>query len=450
MNNHSFFVDRIEYLKHNENNIGFIFHGSKFEKPTPIKPLDVWEHNLETCKGCKENFDKVFFAKERQIKSFPNCCAQHKKLISQDWFNKRDFDNIPELYAQKLFYSWFHILHFLDKENWRKEVFDYLEYAISSFGCFPNGFGEPLYLSHYLDHLKHIIKQAQKDVRTTSISTLELNKRISELLAYLNKVKKADDSYIPTDLNILLNTYQKWLKIFPFEISFFAGLKPHFEKQIPILNGKPEINKYTGHAKSQLHTKGSLINVLQNLTKNLLDKVNVPELRKQGEITDIQGNQLEFAEAELNTKTAEITKQFSKGELKYVKALKKWLQLHKEYFKEVTPLLKALQPQTKNETPFSVLEWATIFYYADETKLLAESRTIKERIEQFINKYEIKTTLKYFRTQYYEAKKRINEKNDYPINKLELIIPFLREKYKQTVTKVENDIIFLKENRTEY
>lgn len=111
---------------------------------------------------------------------------------------------------------------------------------------------------------------------------------------------------------------------------------------------------------------------------------------------------------------------------------------------------QALPPQPIVESPFSVLEWATIFYYADETKLLPENRTIKARIEQFIKKYEIDTTPKYFRTQYYDAKKRINEKNDYPINKLELIIPFLKENYKQTVTKVENDIIFLEKNMPEY
>lgn len=112
--------------------------------------------------------------------------------------------------------------------------------------------------------------------------------------------------------------------------------------------------------------------------------------------------------------------------------------------------LKALQSQPINESPFSVLEWATIFYYADETKLLSENRTIIARIEQFINKYQIDTTIKYFKTQYYSAKKRINEKNDYPISKLELIIPFLKENYKQTVTKVENDIIFLEENKPDY
>jgi hypothetical protein len=111
---------------------------------------------------------------------------------------------------------------------------------------------------------------------------------------------------------------------------------------------------------------------------------------------------------------------------------------------------KALPPQPIVESPFSVLEWATIFYYADETKLLTESRLIKTRLEQFMSKHQINTTPVNFKNSYYEAKRRINEKNDYPINKLELIIPFLKENYKQTVTKVENDIIFLEENKPEY
>lgn len=119
-------------------------------------------------------------------------------------------------------------------------------------------------------------------------------------------------------------------------------------------------------------------------------------------------------------------------------------------YQKTQPHKKALLLQKTNENPFSVLEWATIFYYADETHLLPESRTIKTRIEQFIKNNEIDTTCKYFRTQYYEAKKRINEKSDYPISKLKLIIPFLKENYKQTVTKVENEIIILEENNPEY
>lgn len=115
-------------------------------------------------------------------------------------------------------------------------------------------------------------------------------------------------------------------------------------------------------------------------------------------------------------------------------------------------ILKAFEKtqQPIVESPFSVLEWATIFYYADETKLTSSATTKKGRMEDFIKKHEIETTYNHLKNSYSEAKKRINEKIDYPINKLELIIPFLKENYKQTVTKVENDIIFLEENKPEY
>ena len=96
-------------------------------------------------------------------------------------------------------------------------------------------------------------------------------------------------------------------------------------------------------------------------------------------------------------------------------------------------------------TKFSVLQWATIFYYADETKLTSNAPTVKDRIKDFISDHRINTTPAKFKNMYYDAKKRINKKRDYPINKLDLIIPFLKTNYNQTVAKVENDIIFLKE-----
>ena len=39
--------------------------------------------------------------------------------------------------------------------------------------------------------------------------------------------------------------------------------------------------------------------------------------------------------------------------------------------------------------------------------------------------------------------------NDYPIKMLKSIIPFLKENYNQTICKVENDILFLEENKIE-
>jgi len=122
----------------------------------------------------------------------------------------------------------------------------------------------------------------------------------------------------------------------------------------------------------------------------------------------------------------------------------------RDFFNTAKLATIAKQTQPVFISPFSVLEWATIFYYADETKLLSESRLIKTRMEQFLSKHQINTTFNNFKTKYYEANRRINKKNDYPINKLELIIPFLKHNYQQTITKIENDIFILKDNMSDY
>lgn len=125
---------------------------------------------------------------------------------------------------------------------------------------------------------------------------------------------------------------------------------------------------------------------------------------------------------------------------------------HQMYIEWLNEELQKAEIKTgqENKTSFSALEWATVFYYADETKLLSGSDFIKARMEQFISKHGVDTTLKNLKTKYYQAKDRINKKNDYPVNKLEKIIPFLEENYNLSVTKVKNEILFLKENNTDY
>jgi hypothetical protein len=92
---------------------------------------------------------------------------------------------------------------------------------------------------------------------------------------------------------------------------------------------------------------------------------------------------------------------------------------------------------------FSILEWATIFYYADETKLLPDCKIKKIKREDFMKKHDIDTSYSYFKNQLAIAIKRINIESDYPTDKLEKIIPFLTNNYAQAVVKVDNDISYL-------
>ncbi|HMQ06048.1 MAG TPA: hypothetical protein PKC30_02050 [Saprospiraceae bacterium] len=405
------------------------------------KPIEGYEPptNKETGEqfpNCCPFHKSVFEKAESWFSKFPNCCDQHKAMVSKWWYNKANYSGIAEKIVKQLSYTEHHISERINIDDWYKDITDYIEYNVSSFGH--PAIGLHLYLGNVQHYIKNTKSEIPNDKRQRLIEFTE---------TYYNNPKEHPN----TDLNILYSTYQKWLKVFPFEISFFSTLKPHFEKQLPILNGKPETNKYTGIAKAKMHTKGSLIDVLLNLTNNLLTQINTTTLYEKGLLTEPQKIKLELVLNERKMKLKQGYVNSSKDEeQRYRKILKEWFADEKRFIDEVTPLVKALPPQPIVESSFSVLEWATIFYYADETKLLSEGRLLKTRLEQFMSKHQVNTTFENFKTKYYEAKKRINKKNDYPINKLELIIPFLKENYKQTVTKVENEIIFLKENKPDY
>ena len=110
-----------------------------------------------------------------------------------------------------------------------------------------------------------------------------------------------------------------------------------------------------------------------------------------------------------------------------------------------------LREEERNEEKegFSVLEWSTIFYYADSIGAFNDSSNTIERIRKFIEKHSVETSDSYFKNQYYNVKIRINNKNDYPIKKLEKLIPFLEVNYSDVLSKVYNDITFLKTEQSD-
>lgn len=304
---------------------------SAFEtKPIEGYEIPVNKETGEQFPNCCPFHKNIFEEAEKWFDKFPNCCGPHKKFIGKWWFKKTNYNGIAEKIVKQISFTEHHISEQIKKPDWYKDITDYIEYNILSFGHPAVG------LHLYFGTVKHYIQN------TTGELSKEQMQRLSEFIEGYYQPSETKK----TDLNILYSTYQKWFKEFPFELnSYFGNLKQHFEKQLPILNGKPEVNIYSGVAKVKMHTKSSLIEALINLTKELLSKINVREMVEQGIISDLNKHRFEIESESLRIASNQITKDYSKGELKYIKALKKWLQLHKAYFKEITPLLKALPPQ---------------------------------------------------------------------------------------------------------
>lgn len=303
------------------------------------KPIEGYEAptNKETGEqfpNCCPFHKSVFEGAESWFSKFPNCCDQHKAMVSKWWYNKANYSGIAEKIVKQLSYTEHHISERINIDDWYKDITDYIEYNVSSFGHPAIG------LHLYLGNVQHYIKNTNCEIPKIKRQVL-----IEFIETYYNSPIDIDKTN-KTDLNVLYSTYQKWLKVFPFEISFFSTLKPHFEKQLPILNGKPETNKYTGLAKVKMHTKGSLIDVLLNLTNNLLTQINTTTLYEKGLLTEPQKIKLELVLNERKMKLKQGYVNSSKDEeQRYRKILKEWFADEKKFIDEVTPIVKALPPQ---------------------------------------------------------------------------------------------------------
>ncbi len=150
--------------------------------------------------------------------------------------------------------------------------------------------------------------------------------------------------------------------------------------------------------------------------------------------------------------TLERLKEFGK-ESGLLSEADKYIKLNPTIFKDFHATNDKYSEQpNKQESKYSnltVLQWGAIFHYADTTNLLPKSKTKIAKLNTFIEKHKIETTLKYLRTQYYKANNQINKYNNYPIDKLEEIIPFLKQHYPQTIGLIKNDIEILQEYKDE-
>lgn len=311
-------------------------------QPTNNYEIPINEETKEQFPYCC-NFHKSIFKNSTEwFEKFPNCCEAHRKLLKAHWFNKENYNDAPLKIVQQLSFVEQHIKKQIENSDWYKDITDYIHYSISSFGQLPTGYGGQVGLHIYCGNLKHWITNTPANIPN------EKRKRLIEYLESYGKPSTTKN----TDLNILYSTYQKWLKEFPFELnSYFGSLKQHYEKKLFFFNGKPEVNKYSGLAKGELHTKSSLFEALINLTDNLLKQVNGDTLLDKGVISDTDKLQIELIRQERRQKLKTGYKNSSPDEgHRYRKMIKDWLKDEQIFWAKMKPVLQKTLPPQQTET----------------------------------------------------------------------------------------------------
>lgn len=314
--------------------------GKKFVGELPSKDFEIRQTETKPLKdfiapenfpNCCEYHKSLFKIGLDRFSNFPNCCEHHKKLNSAGWFKKSNYSYLPLKLVTTLAHTNHCISQCISNPNWFKEITDYIDYTKGSYGQFPDGYGAPLGLELYLHNLEKQIgayKEMPKSKR-------------EKILGFIKKYSVSVKSVELTDLNILIGTYKKWVKEFPFELSFLNHLKPHFENQMPILEGAGETNIYTGLTAFKVKTKESLIDFLVSTTENIITKINTLWLYEQGLITDAAKLKLELIIESRKMKLKEGYSNSSPDENhRYIKMLKSWFKDEKEFIDEVSPLLQ--------------------------------------------------------------------------------------------------------------
>ncbi|MCC8198249.1 MAG: hypothetical protein LIP06_06650 [Tannerellaceae bacterium] len=283
------------------------------------------------CDGHKKQKSDI----EKWFDLFPDCCESHIQLKTKPFYSKDKYKDIVERVMGQIVYTHCFILENIDKENWFKEITDYLSYNFESFGSPPVG------LNHYYHYVRH-------ELVNKNYTNIDEWKR-KNLLEYLENL------YFPSkgknnnsDLNLLQATFQRWIKTIP-DLPFFYHIKK-LEGKIPlnIFLCEPELNRFTGITKMRSRTQGELIEILISSTKKLLESIDTSILYKNGFISVDDEYQFELTRQNHLIKQKELLMEYSKKEVVYLKILKKWLNNEKNFLQEIKPFLLHTQTALAN------------------------------------------------------------------------------------------------------
>ncbi len=306
--------------------------------PFSISPPEGWE-GPENFPNCCNYHSNIVKNTEEFLSIFPLCCEQHKKFADLFKVKKGDYDFLKDKIVYQVSFTQHIIEQKINNQDWYEDITDFIEFNYSSFGHPPVG-------GHiYLSELKNIIGQ------TEVIS----NHKKNDLLNYLENLTNPTIIHKSANLNTLFKIHKKWLATFPFELSFFSGLKEEYHKKLPFVSKIVNTNRYSKKTSVLIHTEESMVMYLFNLTKGLLNQIRTADLVKEGKISNPEQHRFEMIleEREINRKA--LLEQYTSGEIEYVNTISKWLNHEVDFFNKLKTfaIKRNTKPNANKKGPIS-------------------------------------------------------------------------------------------------
>ena len=414
MKGHQLHLNNIRKISHCGKEF-FRYSFSEYLKPYAIEKTDG-EHSLESCENCKKVYDTLIKQEKERLDKFPLCCDEHAQLPSYPEYSRTHFENAPTEIANKIIFTHHHIINNIKNENWKEEIFDYIHYGVDSFGSFPYHLGSPYQLHRYFVVVS-TLTQSYKTDDYDPINKKEYKKRVNAILDKINWYYQTISERESAE-NILLSTYDKWFKIFPFELPYFSPLKEGFSNIIPLYKKNDRVNKYLNKPVKEVHTTSSLADVLTRITTNILTTINAQTLFDKGELTKVEKIELELIKKKRIVEVEELKRYPNSNKQEYIKILKTWIKGEKEFVSDIKPFLpKETEQKKKEEETIKPTKTQVILYYIylQKAKIIPyfENHPIGkiEAIEELIKKDGIDTTKNYFQKVY-------NKFTNHPSNRI--------------------------------
>jgi hypothetical protein len=284
---------------------------SEYELPKKFPNCCIWHTSLLT-----NHFE--------WFNRFPNCCKWHQEIGQKTWFKKENFYGLPLKIVRNIIFTTHHIDEQAHKEHGLEDIIHYIEYILESFGS--PGIGANLYVSnlkHYLKHTKSSLTKVNKDA----------------VLTYL-KQQQSSEALSSVDPNLVHEVFQKWLRAIP-DLSIFSAFKQSYSGKVAanFLFYNAQYNPYLNQTKFRIRTRKELTKYLLDFTKEALANVDSILMLENGTISDVAKHQLDIAGSKRKLKQETLLGKHSKGELKYLEVMQRWLITEEEYFTEVFSLL---------------------------------------------------------------------------------------------------------------
>ena len=137
------------------------------------------------------------------------------------------------------------------------------------------------------------------------------------------------------DLELLVQIYKEWLRVFPFDIPYLKAAKQHFESSIPVFKGPGETNMYTGITAMGMKSKKEMLDFVKEATLTIITTLNAADLFEKGLLTDTAAAELKLLTANRKIEIEQLKLPANAGANNYLKILKEWLTGEKKFVSQL-------------------------------------------------------------------------------------------------------------------